>query len=322
MKISLFFVYVVICVGMIMVVSYFQYLLEAIKFYYYIMPALFVVLLTFSKRLQFAEKNYSENISNKLSKTEYFILLLSVQIVFYFTMFWLFSCYIYQSKINFHLHSLDILDVAFLIKQEPLLYTIFPFIAVACLGTGLLYFVIHHKKKPSLTECFYREPKKLPQLFFYNIMINAEMGSYLVSLYIVFIFFVLIASNSISLLLVNFAPLSNPWVYTLMLLPIIITFKKYDREFVGWFVRRKYSFSFMFVIIALGCFLILSLINVFFTKPLVALTNAIIIKYSILNETLEILLPKRLEILLLGWFFINMPRLANIVGRFSYGFTP
>lgn len=321
MKLSLVCACATTCIGMLVAVSYFPYVLVAIKFYYYIVPILFVVILTTPKRLQFTQEHHSENISHKLSRTKYFVLLLSIQVVFYFTMFWLFNCYLYQAKINCHLHTIDVLAMAMLLKQDPLLYTVLPFIAVASLGLGLLYFVVQHKKKPTLTECFYREPKKLPRLFFYNIMINAEKVAYLISLYIIFIFFLLNISNAMSLLLLNFAPLSNPLAYTLLLLPSVIIFKKYDRVLVGWFVRHKYSFGFMFVIIALGCLLILAMLNVLFIKPLVALTNAVVIKHAMLQAPVEILLPKRFEMLLLGWFFINLPRLVSMVGRFSYGFT-
>ncbi len=323
MQLSIFFVCAVTGTAIWVAVSYFQYLLEPVRaFYYCIVPILYVVLLTSSKRLNFLDSriHYESDVA-AVSKTKYFFGLVLLQTLFYIMTFWIFSCYVYQTNVNVYLHTLDILDFIALFKQYPLLYTVLPFIATACYGIGLLYFVVHHEKSPFLTECFYHVPKKLPWLFIHNVMIAAESYSYIIISYLIFIFLVLIANNSMSLLIVNFAPLSNPLLYIVIVLPVFFLLHNYNREVAGWFIRKKYSIGFAFMLVAVVFFLALTVIDVFFAPFLAAITNKNIVKYALAEKTFEALLPKRFELLLLGWFFINMPRLGSIIGRFSYGFT-
>lgn len=321
MKFSLFVTCLVIALGLVIAALYFQYLIIPLKlFYYFAGPVLFMLLIASPKILACKLAIKSAFKLKKLSAINYFLLLLAVQLLFYYLTIWLFTSYIYQTNINQYLPAIAIDSFLQSINQAPLLYLFLPGIASASCGITLLYFVDYYQRSPFLTECFYRQPNKLPWLFVHNVLITAESYAGIIVKYIIFIALVLMLYNALSLIAIDYLVLQNPFFVLFISLPVLILFRRVNKTIVSWLLRNRYSLGFILSIYAVALVVILFLVTLFFLVNIQSFSKIFQVDYSGFNKSFAPLLTSRWEVLLLAWFFINMPKLANFIGRISSGF--
>ena len=321
MNFALLRIVAAIAFGMLVVTQAAKYLLSLLHLLYYLLPLVGVVILASRQRLVHLPSVVQVPVIKPLSALNYLWRILALQVGFYCVTFWLFAGYIAQTKVSLSLPKQDMLDFIMLLHQQPILYTLLPFFAIGCYALGLLYFVLQHNKEPALTSCFYQPAKKMPWLYFNNLLHLAETHSSLIALQLVLVAVVMQAANAISKMLVDFDLLANPWLFALLASPLCAVVQYNLRDVVGWLSRKRCSLGLMLLLFAVSLLLFFVLVAIAFAPWLITFSSKYNAAQAATGKSFSNVLSGNFPLLILGWFFINMPRLGSMIGRYAYGFT-